>query len=86
MEQPLLIGGEWVGAEGGRTFGKADPFTGEAVTEAAAASVADAARAAEAADAAFPGWSALAPPTSARGSSAARRISSTSARPTSQRR
>ena len=59
-QQPLLIGGEWVGAEGGRTFGKADPFTGEAVTEAAAASVADAARAAEAAQAAFPEWSALA--------------------------
>jgi acyl-CoA reductase-like NAD-dependent aldehyde dehydrogenase len=58
-QQPLLIGGEWVQADGGRTFAKADPFTGEAVTEAAAASVADAARAAEAADAAFPAWSAL---------------------------
>ncbi|WCB94410.1 Vanillin dehydrogenase [Baekduia alba] len=57
-QQPLLIGGEWVGAVEGRTFAKADPFTGDVVTEAAAASVADATRAAEAAGAAFAGWAA----------------------------
>jgi acyl-CoA reductase-like NAD-dependent aldehyde dehydrogenase len=57
-QQPLLIGGEWVAADGGRTFEKADPYTGDPVTEAAAASVDDAARAAEAAAAAFGGWAA----------------------------
>jgi acyl-CoA reductase-like NAD-dependent aldehyde dehydrogenase len=58
VEQPLLIGGEWVGAAEGRTYEKRDPFTGETVTEAAAASVADAARAVDAASAAAPGWAA----------------------------
>ena len=48
-QQPLLIGGEWVGAAGGATFEKADPFTGDPVTEAAAATPGDAARAADAA-------------------------------------
>src|SRR3954467_14241969 len=57
-QQPLLIGGEWVPAAEGRTFEKADPFTGDPVSEAAAASVADAARACDAAAAAFPGWAA----------------------------
>src|SRR3954452_17379743 len=57
-QQPLLIGGDWVPAADGRTFEKADPYTGDPVTEAAAASTADAARAAEAAGAAFPGWAA----------------------------
>jgi acyl-CoA reductase-like NAD-dependent aldehyde dehydrogenase len=57
-QQPLLIGGEWVPAAEGRTFEKADPFTGDPVTEAAAASVQDAARACDAAAAAFPGWAA----------------------------
>ncbi|MCW2986528.1 MAG: hypothetical protein JWR63_4098, partial [Conexibacter sp.] len=40
-QQPLLIGGEWVAAAAGRTFEKADPFTGDPVTEAAAAGRAD---------------------------------------------
>jgi acyl-CoA reductase-like NAD-dependent aldehyde dehydrogenase len=57
-QQPLLIGGAWVAASEGRTFEKTDPYTGEPVTEAAAATLADAARAADAAGAAFPGWAA----------------------------
>src|SRR3954463_9780300 len=57
-QQQLFIGGDWIPAAGGRTYEKADPYTGEPVTEAAAASVADAARAAEAAAAAFPEWAA----------------------------
>src|SRR3954469_1486173 len=61
QEQQLLIGGEWVGAEGGRTFEKADPYTHEAATIAAAAGVEDAERAVEAAAAAFPEWSATPP-------------------------
>jgi acyl-CoA reductase-like NAD-dependent aldehyde dehydrogenase len=60
-QQPLLIGGEWVAASEGRTYEKADPFTGDPVTEAAAASRADAARAVDAAAAAFPGWAATPP-------------------------
>jgi acyl-CoA reductase-like NAD-dependent aldehyde dehydrogenase len=57
-QQQLLIGGEWVAAGSGRTFEKADPFTGDPVTEAAAAHRSDADRAAEAAAAAFAGWAA----------------------------
>src|SRR3954468_8277629 len=60
-QQPLLIGGEWVAASEGRTYEKTDPYTGDVVTEAAAATPADAARAAEAAGAAFPGWAATPP-------------------------
>jgi benzaldehyde dehydrogenase (NAD) len=60
-EQQLLIGGEWVGAEGGGTYEKHDPYTGEPATIAAAAGVADAERAVEAAAAAFPEWSATPP-------------------------
>jgi acyl-CoA reductase-like NAD-dependent aldehyde dehydrogenase len=60
-QQPLLIGGEWVAATGGRTFAKADPFTGDPVTEAAAADRGDADRAVEAAAAAFPEWAATPP-------------------------
>jgi acyl-CoA reductase-like NAD-dependent aldehyde dehydrogenase len=60
-QQPLLIGGEWVGAAAGRTYEKADPFTGDAVTEAASATPEDAVRAADAAAAAFPAWSSTPP-------------------------
>src|SRR3954470_13101698 len=60
-EQQLMIGGDWVDAAGGRTFEKADPYTGEVATIAAAASPEDAARAVEAAAAAFPQWSGMAP-------------------------
>jgi acyl-CoA reductase-like NAD-dependent aldehyde dehydrogenase len=56
-EQQLLIGGEWVAAEGNRTYETNDPWTGEVASVAAAASRADARRAADAAAAAFPEWS-----------------------------
>ena len=56
-EQQLLIGGLWVDAEGGATFEKSDPYTGDPVTRAAAATPADAARAVGAAAVAFPNWS-----------------------------
>jgi acyl-CoA reductase-like NAD-dependent aldehyde dehydrogenase len=56
-EQQLLIGGLWVDAEGGATFEKSDPYTGDPVTRAAAATPADAARAVDAAAVAFPNWS-----------------------------
>lgn len=57
----LLIAGQARPAADGKTFTRCNPLSGEAVTEAAAASVADAAQAAEAAQAAFPAWSALGP-------------------------
>jgi vanillin dehydrogenase len=57
-QQLLLIGGEWTEASGAGTFERADPFTGAAVTLAAAAGRDDARRAADAAAAAFPGWAA----------------------------
>ncbi|MFQ1699860.1 aldehyde dehydrogenase [Loktanella agnita] len=53
----LLIGGEKVAAEGGRTFTRNNPLTGGVATEAAAATTADAIRAADAAAQAFPEWS-----------------------------
>jgi acyl-CoA reductase-like NAD-dependent aldehyde dehydrogenase len=61
QDQQLLIGGEWSDAEGGATFDKANPYTGETVTKAAAATPADARRAVDAAAAAFPEWAALPP-------------------------
>ena len=60
-QQRLLIGGEWVEASGGGTFERTDPFTGEAVTVAAAAGRDDARRAVEAARDAFPAWSGTSP-------------------------
>lgn len=57
----LYIDGEHVAAEGGRHFTRENPITGEAVTHAAAASLADADRAVDAAARAFPGWSATTP-------------------------
>ena len=57
----LIIGSEAVKAEGGRTFERLNPMTGQVATRAAAASVADAIAAADAAAAAFPAWSALGP-------------------------
>ena len=44
-QQRLLIGGEWTEASGGGTFERTDPFTGDAVTLAAAAGREDAKRA-----------------------------------------
>lgn len=61
VQQDLLIGGSWTGAAGGETFERSDPFTGELVTVAAAATAADARRAADAAGAAFGDWAATAP-------------------------
>jgi len=61
QEQRLLIGGEWVDADGGRTFEKNDPFTHEPTTIAAAAGTEDADRAVSAAAAAFPEWAATPP-------------------------
>jgi vanillin dehydrogenase len=60
-QQRLLIGGEWVEASGGATFERSDPFTGDAVTVAAAAGREDARRAVEAARDAFPQWSKTSP-------------------------
>jgi len=57
-QQRLLIGGEWTQAEGGGTFERTDPFTGDPVTVAAAAGRDDARRAVEAARDAFGGWAA----------------------------
>jgi acyl-CoA reductase-like NAD-dependent aldehyde dehydrogenase len=57
-QQRLLIGGEWTEATGGGTFERTDPFTGDAVTVAAAAGRDDARRAVEAAAQAFPAWAA----------------------------
>src|SRR3954449_10386996 len=55
-QQQLLIGGEWTAASGGATFERTDPFTGEAVTVAAAAGRDDAGAACDAAAAAFEAW------------------------------
>ena len=57
VETRLFVGGEFVEAEGGRTFENRDPFTGDVVAEVAAGSRADAKRAVEAAAAAFGEWS-----------------------------
>src|SRR3954453_18833784 len=60
-EQHHLIGGQWQPSAGGATFERINPYTGEAVTVAAAASREDARAAAEAAGAAFPPWAAAGP-------------------------
>src|SRR3954468_16545389 len=60
-EQHHLIGGQWQPSAGGATFERINPYTGEAVTVAAAASREDARAAAEAAGAAFPAWAATGP-------------------------
>jgi acyl-CoA reductase-like NAD-dependent aldehyde dehydrogenase len=57
VKDQLFIGGEWVGAQGGRTFEDRDPFTGEVVARVAAGARDDARRAVDAAQAAFPAWS-----------------------------
>jgi acyl-CoA reductase-like NAD-dependent aldehyde dehydrogenase len=60
-QQRLLIGGEWTAATGAATFERRDPYTGEVVTRAAAATREDARRAVDAAAEAFPGWAATPP-------------------------
>ncbi|MAC80944.1 MAG: salicylaldehyde dehydrogenase [Rhodobacteraceae bacterium] len=57
----LYINGAYVPAEGGRSFTRANPVTGDVVTEAAAASLADVARAVDAAAGAFATWSVTTP-------------------------
>ena len=54
----LLINGEWVKAEGGRTFDTLNPATGEKLATCADASAADVERAVRAARAAQPAWAA----------------------------
>src|SRR2546423_4263900 len=56
-EQALLIGGEWTAARSGETFEQVDPYTGETVGSAAAATREDARAPADAAGEAFAGWS-----------------------------
>lgn len=63
QEHRLFIGGEWQRAEGDKTFGKLNPYTGNPIARVAAAGAADARRAADAARAAFPAWAASAPGT-----------------------
>lgn len=60
-EYGLLIGGEWVAAEGGKTSETRNPATGEVLARVAAASPADVDRAVKAARAAFEGWSKTSP-------------------------
>lgn len=60
-QQQQLIGGEWTASAGGATFERANPFTGEVVTVAAAGGREDARAAVEAAADAFGAWSAAPP-------------------------
>jgi len=57
IDTRLFVGGEFVAAEGARTFENRNPFTGDVLSEVAAGARADARRAVEAAAAAFPAWS-----------------------------
>ncbi len=57
IDTRLLVGGEFLEAEGGRTFENRDPYTDEVVSEVAAGSRQDARSAVEAGAAAFPEWS-----------------------------
>ncbi len=61
FETKLLIGGQMVDAEGGATFERKDPVTGEVASRAAAATPKDAVKAVENAYAAFGEWSAMGP-------------------------
>lgn len=54
-----LIAGEWVEAEGGRTYDDMNPFSGAVFAEIPASGAADAQRAIHAADMAFPAWAAM---------------------------
>jgi len=57
----LLIGGQWLEAQGQATFARHNPISGKISSQASAASLKDAAQAASAAAAAFPTWSNLPP-------------------------
>lgn len=61
MEASLLIDNKDVPAADGKVFERRDPLTGELVTRAAAATVADAKAAVDAAAAAFPAWARILP-------------------------
>jgi acyl-CoA reductase-like NAD-dependent aldehyde dehydrogenase len=61
MKIELLIDGKDAPAEGGRSYDRLDPVTGEVATTAAAASVADAGRAVASAAKAFETWSKTGP-------------------------
>ena len=60
-EKQQFLAGEWVGAEGGRTFDDLDPFTNDVVAQVPAGGREDARRAIEAAAAAFAEWSQVPP-------------------------
>ena len=57
-EYGLLIGGQWVPAEGGETFETTNPATAEVLARCANASANDVQKAVDAARAAFPAWAA----------------------------
>lgn len=57
-EYSLLIGGQWVPAEGGETFETTNPATGEVLARCADASADDVQKTVDAARAAFPAWAA----------------------------
>jgi acyl-CoA reductase-like NAD-dependent aldehyde dehydrogenase len=61
LTRQLIINGEHVPAESGRTTQDLSPWTGEPYAEVAAASPDDVTRAVDAADAAFPAWAATPP-------------------------
>jgi benzaldehyde dehydrogenase (NAD) len=61
QEQQLLIGGRWTGASSGDTYEKANPYSGDPASVAAAAKREDAAGAIEAAHEAFQEWGRSAP-------------------------
>jgi acyl-CoA reductase-like NAD-dependent aldehyde dehydrogenase len=54
-----LIAGEWVEAEGGRTYDNMNPYNGEVFAKIPACGAVDAQRAIQAADQAFPAWAAM---------------------------
>jgi acyl-CoA reductase-like NAD-dependent aldehyde dehydrogenase len=57
----MYIGGEWVGAQSGKTFEDVNPYQGIPMARVAAGGRSDAKRAVEAAQQAFPGWSSTMP-------------------------
>jgi len=59
LKSLAFIGGEWVGADSGRTFPVFDPATGEKVADVPRLGTAETRRAIAAADAALPAWRAL---------------------------
>ena len=60
-DQLMYVGGEWVGAQGGKMFDDLNPYQGAPMARVAAGGRAEAKRAVEAAQGAFPGWSGTLP-------------------------